>query len=200
LLSAESDVEVTRGLLPHVLDIVGAHGVAMVNENGEVLDAHHTTPEMLQSIPDLLETLEPGDVSEEMVFRFPFGALVVWASPYAPFFGTEEFEIIDSIGALAHLALERTRSSALKLQLAEARLRRKQALQLNDDVVQGLAVAKYAFELGEDDKGKESVATTLEAAKRIISDLLGEIEPDQTMRAGTLVRDTPAGTNREETA
>src|SRR5688572_3044480 len=98
-------------------------------------------------------------------------------------------EILGSLGAIANLAIERVQASEIKLQLAEAKLRRKQALEINDNIVQGLAVAKYAFEAGQRAEGMAAVEGTLEAARAIISNLLEEIGRDQPLAPGSLVRD-----------
>lgn len=45
-------------------------------------------------------------------------------------------------------------------------------LQANDDLVQGLAAAKMALELGDVDFAQQAVETTLVAAKAIVTDLL----------------------------
>jgi len=194
LLSAEDEREVTQGIMPHVSQIVGARGVAFVDKEGRLIDSLDTTPEMTSAIPELLAREDGNEMNDTMVFRYPEGSLVVWANQYAPFFGTEESDIIRGVGAMTELALEKTRAAELKVALAEAQQRRKQALQINDDIVQGLAVAKYAFELGQENKGRDALDQTLEAAKSIISELLQEIEPNETLRPGSLVRDTPART------
>lgn len=61
--------------------------------------------------------------------------------------------------------------------LEAARERQVQALQLNDEIVQGLSVAKMAMDLGDTKTGQEAVAKTLKAAKGIVSDLLDEGDP-----------------------
>lgn len=53
---------------------------------------------------------------------------------------------------------------------------RRQALELNDEVVQGLAVAKMAMESGDHEGGLKSVTATLQRSKRIVSRLLDEEE------------------------
>ena len=193
LLTARSEQEVTGRLLPHLADIVGARGVAFFNAEGKIIDHHGVTPEMLGATAGHLEgQAEEEEVGDLLIMRYPFGALALWTSPYAPFFGTEEFALLRSLGNLAHLALEQTRAAELKLQVAESRLKRKQALEINDNIVQGLTVAKYAFELGDDQKAKAALDGSLTAAKRIISDLLDELEPDDRLRAGALIREQPA--------
>jgi hypothetical protein len=51
--------------------------------------------------------------------------------------------------------------------------RQQQALELNDGIVQGLAVAKMAIETGDVDKGLEAIAHTLQQAKSVVAELLG---------------------------
>jgi PAS domain S-box-containing protein len=58
--------------------------------------------------------------------------------------------------------------------LDELRLRQRHALEVNDDIIQGLAVVDLALNLGDYDKAREVVATTLEAARRFVTELLGD--------------------------
>jgi len=67
--------------------------------------------------------------------------------------------------------------------------RRSQALELNDNVVQGLATAIYALQLGEQGMATRALNGTLLAARSIISDLLtggDDLDP------ASLVRGQPA--------
>lgn len=67
-------------------------------------------------------------------------------------------------------------------------IRHEQALELNDNVVQGLVVAKMALEEGLDEKAKETLAATLEKAKATVKELLA----GQHETAGGLIRSEPA--------
>ena len=84
----------------------------------------------------------------------------------------------------AVIARNITDQKRLEKELEEARaeqqrFRRKQALELNDQVVQGLVAAKLAFETGQEKTGLQSVTATLERAKAVVTRLLdeGHIEP-----------------------
>ena len=55
----------------------------------------------------------------------------------------------------------------------DLRARRMQALVIHDNVVQGLATAKLSLELGETETGMAALEETLEAARRIMSELEG---------------------------
>ena len=74
----------------------------------------------------------------------------------------------------------------------DMRVRQRQALEIHDNVVQGLAKAKLNFELGRHEHGMKDVEETLASSRRIITHLLGDEgvadapEPD-------LRRTSPAG-------
>jgi signal transduction histidine kinase len=70
--------------------------------------------------------------------------------------------------------------------------RERQALQLHDQVVQGLVVAKMALDLDQKDQSQEALTATLASASQIISDLIGRSSDDLQMRPGDLVRERPA--------
>lgn len=70
---------------------------------------------------------------------------------------------------------------------------RKQALELNDEIVQGLVTAKLALEAGQPERGFEMLSETLSRAKAIVSRLLEEQQSSSgPLRAGDFVRDEPA--------
>jgi PAS domain S-box-containing protein len=80
-------------------------------------------------------------------------------------------------------------------QLREARaeverrtLSQRQALEINDNILQGLVLAQYALERGDTETHERALASTLAEARRIISDLLSQAQ----VRSGELRRD--AGT------
>jgi len=74
----------------------------------------------------------------------------------------------------------------------EAQVNRRRALELNDEVVQGLSVAKYAFDSGEMSTAKRAVTHTLDAARQIVSDLLVASGDERGIGPGDLVRERPA--------
>jgi hypothetical protein len=49
---------------------------------------------------------------------------------------------------------------------------RRQALQLNDEVLQGLVVAKMAFESGDNEKGQVALAKSLDQLRQVIDQML----------------------------
>ena len=53
------------------------------------------------------------------------------------------------------------------------RLRHRIGLELHDEVVQGLAVARLAFDVDDRDRLDHALTQTLEAARRLVEELLG---------------------------
>jgi hypothetical protein len=70
--------------------------------------------------------------------------------------------------------------------------KQRQALEINDNIVQGLVTAKLALELDQTDLSREALASSLDAARQIITDLLGEEGTEHRLGPGDLVRSKPA--------
>ena len=128
LITASSEREVAACVLPAMSDIVGAHAVALVDRTGRLIDSHGADDEVLA------DAARRGHVVD---VAMPGGALRVWRSPYAPFFGDEELRLLRSLGALTGLALDHARL------FAQERLARE-ALQRADEVkTQFVALAAH---------------------------------------------------------
>lgn len=70
--------------------------------------------------------------------------------------------------------------------------RRAEALDINDKIVQELATAKLALELGETPRAMQAVDRGLTAAQRVVSDILGdEARSTATVQGGGLRRTSP---------
>lgn len=109
LMASHKPEEVATQLLPHVVSIVGARGAAFLDPDGHVIATQGLSETMFQQLSDAA----PGELSIEtstqtlLVLPFEAGALVVWASPYTPFFGREEVGLVNSLAALTGVAMER---------------------------------------------------------------------------------------------
>ena len=79
---------------------------------------------------------------------------------------------------------ERKAAEQIALQARETADRQTQALELNDGIVQGLAVAKMALETGDVDKALETIGTTLSQAKSVVGSLLGNVDDDDKWLRG----------------
>ncbi|HEV8649129.1 MAG TPA: ATP-binding protein [Actinomycetes bacterium] len=112
--------DVAACLLPHVMSMVGGRGAALVDETGRIIGSSGQTPGLQDRVTATdaggpgAEAQVPGSV------RLPLamGALLAWASPFAPLFGREELELLRALASLAELALERVRTAERDSELA----------------------------------------------------------------------------------
>jgi hypothetical protein len=88
---------------------------------------------------------------------------------------------------------DRKRAEEAALDQADAERRRQQALELNDEIVQGLAVAKMAFDTGNEEHALKAVAETLHRAQEIVSRLVHDIGGVAGLEPGDLKRERAAG-------
>jgi PAS domain S-box-containing protein len=95
--------EVAACLLPYVVSMVGGRGAALVDGAGSPIGTQGQTP---------------ADAEPSLRYPLSSGALLVWGSPYTPVFGRQELELLQAIGSLADLALERVRIADRDAELA----------------------------------------------------------------------------------
>jgi PAS domain S-box-containing protein len=76
-----------------------------------------------------------------------------------------------------------------RLELAQNTLRRKQALFLHDDIVQGLVAAKLALDLKDDALLERYLDETLSRAKSLVRDLVDEVGMETMLDDKAFVRD-----------
>lgn len=104
LMVATTAHEVAQTIVPHAATMLGGHGAALVDSDGGVLAAQGFTPgQVSQFAAAQVETI----TEDRLVLPLRTGCLVVEASAYAPFFGTEELELLRSLGTFIDLALSR---------------------------------------------------------------------------------------------
>jgi hypothetical protein len=70
--------------------------------------------------------------------------------------------------------------------------KQRRALEINDNIVQGLVTAKLALELDQTNRSQEALEHSLIAARGIITDLLGEEGTELRLGPGDLVRSKAA--------
>ncbi len=124
LIAATTPEQVTSAVLPAMAELVGARAVFLLDAEDVVLASHGAPPEAVRS----LNEDDPGVAKLDT----PSGSLVVWAGPYSPFFGTEEMDLLRSLGALTSLALDR---SSLFVREREARLALERADELKTNFI-----------------------------------------------------------------
>jgi PAS domain S-box-containing protein len=119
LAQATRPDEVVEDLLPRLVELVGAQGVAIyrgddllghagVTRPGRAGLGHALAPGVTQLGPDHLSLVLPG------------GRLELWTSAYSPFFGRDEFDLLRTVGGLVHVTLERTYAHAREVAAGEA--------------------------------------------------------------------------------
>lgn len=107
VLGATTVEEVARELLGPTAAIVGAGGAILVDGDGQIVASHGNVP------PDVAAGDNPSAQQADHRTRQSIslgegrGDLVVWTTPYAPFFGNEEIGLLQSMASVAALALER---------------------------------------------------------------------------------------------
>lgn len=101
------------------------------------------------------------------------------------------WDIVTAAVGVYYWTLRRAYSSLSRgAQLFEdVRRREQQALELNDNVLQGLVVAKMALELDDSERAHAALETSIAAASRMITDLLVAGHP---MTQPGLLRSAPA--------
>jgi response regulator NasT len=90
-------------------------------------------------------------------------------------------------------AFERREAEA-ELERETVKLRQRQALDVHESVVQNLAIAKLAGDLGRSEESREALSDGLEAARRIVARSVEELK-EQGIPTGQLIRD--AASNRD---
>jgi PAS domain S-box-containing protein len=87
-------------------------------------------------------------------------------------------------------AAPRLEREKIATRFGESQQRRRQALEINDNVVQGLTAATYALERSDTAQATSFIARTLHAARDMMDDLL---EPSgEQLHPGDLIRSAPA--------
>lgn len=78
--------------------------------------------------------------------------------------------------------------------------RQRQALEINDNIVQGLTVAQLALDLDEKDRSKEALVSSLASARELITSLLGDVTQLRSVdkHAGSFVRSDPANVGKRK--
>jgi signal transduction histidine kinase len=115
---ATSEEEIVRRVLEPMAAIVGARAVAIRDAGGRLIGRY--------------DRGSAGEHSTLIEVPMPNGTIVVTTSPYAPFFGVDELNLLRTLGALTGLALDRGRLFA---QEREMRVALQRADQMKSDFV-----------------------------------------------------------------
>jgi signal transduction histidine kinase len=103
---AQSQEEVASRVLEPAAAIVGARAIAIRNAEGKLVAAWNVPGDAWTNLERGREAPKLWPDAEIVELEVPGGSLVVWTSPYAPFFGEEELALLRTLGALTGLALD----------------------------------------------------------------------------------------------
>ena len=189
-------------------DFAGSE-TAMVDSNGIVLggDNLSSPPGEKLDDPDLLAALQSEEYGDYGDNRY-FASSPITSSPFKIVADASKDDLYESITgttvswiifAAFGLALfgglyVLRRSLATAQELERRELNERHAVEINDNIIQGLALAKYKLQAGEEQASADQVSETLREAQRLVSGLLGDAE----VQAGQLRREIAAETSRPE--
>ena len=85
-------------------------------------------------------------------------------------------DVLAAAAALAYWWLRVRHASSMRgaVLFEDLRAKQRQALEINDTIVQGLAVAKLALEFGDEERSRRALERSLDSARAIITGLMRE--------------------------
>jgi len=175
--------------------------ILVLDDEGRILEANPRAHELLGGRPagHLIEEVLPAEVREAPQGLEATGldgrVLLLDVSTAA----VEHVEGETLVALFLRDAELRLRGEAIATRLGEANLRRKQALEINDNVVQGLVAAAYAIEQEDAAAGSAFLEQTLSAARAMMDDLLEPLD-GEGLQPGDLVRTSAARIGADEIA
>jgi hypothetical protein len=135
---------------------------------------HHGSHSLHMALPWFGVESEPG-----LAMRASYdGSMAVW-------------DVLTAAVGVYYWSLRRSYAPLLRgaKLFEDLRQQEQQALELNDNVLQGLVVAKMALDLGQPAKAQEALDASITSASRMITDLLG---PDRWAASAGLLRSKAA--------
>lgn len=161
----------------------------------------HLDPWVVTDAAVDVRTIDNPLVAGELGLRFYVGIPLTTAEGYSlgtlNVIGIEPREVTDDeLQTLRDLAAIVVDELELRLDaIKKLEERRRRAIELNDEVVQSLAVAHLAFEIGHTDQARGALAEAIRSTQAIVSELLASAGEQGRLKAGDLVRRTAADTS-----
>jgi hypothetical protein len=92
---------------------------------------------------------------------------------------------VDHVRGTVQDVTERREAGEVRRELAVAVARHRDAIEINDSVVQALTAAKWALEVGNVERGLDAVSDAIGTAQQLVADLLGDsVQPsDDRLRS-----------------
>ncbi|HWH31915.1 MAG TPA: PAS domain S-box protein [Egibacteraceae bacterium] len=176
--------------------------VILFDADGTILQANRETERLFGwSAGDLIgvsvESLLPADVRRPSGLSLDLMGRHRNGTPVPVDVSLARIETDDGAATAAFVrdATARKLAEAAQQRLAQAEERRRQALEINDNVVQGLTGVVGALEMGWTQEAASAARATLASASAMMSELLGMGQ--RALEPGALVRGDAAPTMRE---
>lgn len=118
LMTAEAPEQVAAAILQHATNVVGGRAAILVVSQAVVGAFRLTDDELVGAMRAEEPTSEGPDTTIRIEMRDGF--LAVFAGPFTPYFGRDETDLLAGLGAMADLALERTRALVREREHAES--------------------------------------------------------------------------------
>lgn len=149
-------------------------------------------PDDRDNISDLVSRAAQEGEGYEVEHRIvlPDGEVRLIASRARVFYGVTGDPI--RLGGTAQDITERRAAEDVARRVEAAEAKGAQALELNDNVIQGLSVARLALMQEQYESALSAVDRTLEAARALVSELLEDRTRDYPLAPGDLVRERHA--------
>ena len=180
-----------RGLVESAPD-----AILVLDAEGAVVEANPRAHDLLGGDPTdhLIEEMLPGSLDDSLADAGP-GMEAIGLDGRALLLDVTVVRMGLQGESLVALFLRdarvRLEGEAMAARLGEVNLRRRQALEINDNVVQGLVAASYAIEAEDIGTAAVFLKKTLDSARVMMDDLLEPLDRAQ-LRPGDLVRSTAA--------
>ena len=122
LIGALTPHDVATVLLPSLAAIVGASAAVLATSDGEVVGSYALSeadaPRLAQHVASgSTRPFREGEVTTAVALQE--GHIALQSTPFTPYFGREEFELLRAIAAIADLAISRSRLTADRIAVAE---------------------------------------------------------------------------------
>lgn len=172
--------------------------ILLADGTAAILQANHRATELLGGEPvgrDLAEIL-PGSrpqTAEGLATQGLDGRPLTLDTTIVSLLGDDGAGLI---AVFLRDASHRLASEALAAHLSEVGLRRQQALEINDNVVQGLTAALYALEMDDSENTENYLRRTLSSARQMIDDLVTPLAGEEYAETD-LVRSGPSSVRDE---
>lgn len=132
LVAADSSTHIAERVLAHAEHLVAAQGSAIIDGDGTVVAARKLDP-------------RKDDVSFDL--GFAFGCMKLKTNPYTPYFGTQEIDLLRSLGAIADLAFQRVDAAKQRREFEQERLESDKAAANEANIAKTEFLSRMSHEL-----------------------------------------------------